>query len=301
MGMAVAKARKVMDKPIALLLQGESGVGKDMFAQAMHQCGHRRDRPFVAVNCAALPDTMIEAELFGYESGAFTGAKRGGSVGRIREAHGGTLFLDEIGDMPLALQARLLRVLQDRQVVPLGGGKPCSVDFALITATHQSLKDAVALGRFRADLYYRLNGLTITLPALRQRNDLAGLVDHCLTALSPQRPVRLASTVMTAFSDYDWPGNIRQLVNALQTGIALLDADESEITWLHLPDDLAEDLRDDRRSSQIMSEASQELRSLSLHAMQQAVDQCHGNVSEAARRLGISRNTLYRKLDLVRR
>ena len=168
----IGRARRVVDKPIALLLQGESGVGKELFARACHASGARRERPFVAVNCAALPETLIEAELFGYRPGAFTGACRDGAPGRIREAHGGTLFLDELGDMPLAMQARLLRVLQERQVVPLGGGKPVAVDFQLVCATHRRLRAEVDAGRFREDLYYRINGLALQLPPLRERSDL---------------------------------------------------------------------------------------------------------------------------------
>ncbi|MEY2654747.1 MAG: hypothetical protein RLZZ524_1775, partial [Pseudomonadota bacterium] len=160
----IERARRVLDKPIALLLQGESGVGKEVFARAVHRSGLRAQRPFVAVNCAALPENLIEAELFGYRAGAYTGASRDGAPGRIREAHGGTLFLDEIGDMPLPMQARLLRVLQERQVVPLGGGKPVDVDFRLVCATHRKLRGEVEAGRFREDLYYRVNGLTLTLP-----------------------------------------------------------------------------------------------------------------------------------------
>jgi transcriptional regulator of acetoin/glycerol metabolism len=176
---AVTKARKVLDKPIPVLLQGESGVGKEVFAQAMHAASARRERPFVAVDCASLPENLIEAELFGYAPGAFTGARREGSPGRIREVRGGTLFLDEIGDMPLALQTRLLRVLQERQVTPLGGGKPVPVEFALVCATHRNLKTEMDAGRFRADLYYRLNGLTLMLPAVRERTDFATTAVPC--------------------------------------------------------------------------------------------------------------------------
>jgi transcriptional regulator of acetoin/glycerol metabolism len=164
---AIDKARKILDKPIPVLLQGESGVGKEVFARAMHDSGPRHNQPFVAVDCSALPENLVEAELFGYLPGAFTGARRGGSPGRIREAHGGTLFLDEIGDMPLAMQSRLLRVLQERQITPLGGGKAVFVDFMLICATHRDLKIEMEAGRFRADLYYRINGLGLKLPALR--------------------------------------------------------------------------------------------------------------------------------------
>jgi transcriptional regulator with PAS, ATPase and Fis domain len=196
----------------------------------------------VAVNCAALPETLIEAELFGYQSGAFTGAKREGAPGRIREAEGGTLFLDEIGDMPLSLQARLLRVLQDREVTPLGAGKPIAVDFALVCATHRHLQREIQAGRFREDLYYRLNGLTLCLPALRERTDFEHLLDSHLQHLMPQRPLTLAADLRQRLRTYHWPGNVRQLASALRTACALLDAQESVIDWHHLPDDLAQAL-----------------------------------------------------------
>ena len=298
MAAAVQRARRVIDKPIALLLQGESGVGKEVFARAAHASGARRDAPFVAVNCAALPETLIEAELFGYQGGAFTGARREGAPGRIREAHGGTLFLDEIGDMPLAMQARLLRVLQDRAVVPLGGGKPVAVDFALVCATHRKLRAELDAGRFREDLYYRLNGLTLHLPPLRERGDLAGLVAQMLIDLAPDRPLTLAPPLATALAAYRWPGNLRQLHNALRTAAALLADGELQIDFGHLPDDLAEALRAIRatRPAQAVADEEADLRLQEAHTVARVVEVCRGNLSEAARRLGISRNTLYRKL-----
>ena len=172
---AIERARRVIDKPIAILLQGESGVGKEVFVRALHSSARTHSGPLVAVNCAAIPESLIEAELFGYKGGAFTGASREGAPGRIREAHGGTLFLDEIGDMPLAMQARLLRVLQERQVTPLGGGQPVPVSFRLVCATHRQLRSEMQAGRFREDLYYRLNGLTLNLPPLRERQDFDAL------------------------------------------------------------------------------------------------------------------------------
>ena len=289
---AIARARKLVGKTIPLLLQGESGVGKEVFARAVHASGPRAAMPFVAVNCAALPENLIEAELFGYERGAFTGALREGAPGRIREAHGGTLFLDEIGDMPLALQARLLRVLQDQQVVPLGGGKPVPVDFALVCATHRDLPAEIAAGRFREDLFYRLNGFTLKLPALRERGDLRALVEGELRRLAPDRELAVAADLWPALARYRWPGNVRQLANALRTACALLDPHEAVIGWPHLCDELADALRG---NGPVEPEPG-DLRGLSRVAVGRAVDECAGNLSEAARRLGISRNTLYRKL-----
>ncbi|HWP11908.1 MAG TPA: sigma-54-dependent Fis family transcriptional regulator [Ramlibacter sp.] len=297
----ITRARKVMGKPIPLLLQGESGVGKELFARALHESGPRRERPFVAVNCAALPENLIEAELFGYQRGAFTGALREGATGRIREADGGTLFLDEIGDMPLALQARLLRVLQDRQVVPLGGGKPVPADFALMCATHRDLAAEIQAGRFREDLYYRLNGLALQLPALRERSDLEHLLARELRSLVPDRALTIAPNLMLALRRYRWPGNIRQLVNALRTACALLESHEAVIGWEHLSDDLARALQtplapQPGTPDESVDGTSADLRTVSRQAIERAVSACEGNLSEAARRLGISRNTLYRRL-----
>jgi transcriptional regulator of acetoin/glycerol metabolism len=299
---AIKRARKLLGKPIAILLQGESGVGKEVFARAAHHSGPRRDQPFVAVNCAALPEHLIEAELFGYQSGAFTGARREGAPGRIREAHGGTLFLDEIGDMPLALQARLLRVLQEYVVVPLGGGKPVAVDFCLVCATHRDLPAEMMAGRFREDLYYRLNGLTLRLPPLRERSDLQHLLARELCKLVSERSIRIAPDLLQAMQSYHWPGNLRQLCNALRTACALLDDDADTITWEHLPDDLLKALKatpmggDHVGDAALTTSPSADLRTLSRQAIERTVAQCTGNVSEAARLLGISRNTLYRRL-----
>ena len=298
---AIARARKVMGKPIPLLLQGESGVGKEVFARAVHHSGPRRERAFVAVNCAALPENLIEAELFGYQGGAFTGARREGAQGRIREAHGGTLFLDEIGDMPLFLQARLLRVLQDREVVPLGGGKPVAVDFALVCATHRQLPQEMQAGRFREDLYYRLNGLTLQLPALRERSDFDHLLARQLRSLVSERSIAIAPELLESLRRYRWPGNVRQLANALRTACALLDDHEAVIDWNHLPDDLAQALQPKGGPADAPDAAEQvdarcDLRSLSHQTIARTVSACAGNLSEAARSLGISRNTLYRKL-----
>ncbi len=293
---AVDRARRVLDKPISLLLHGESGAGKEVFARAVHACSARRDGPFVAVNCAALPETLIEAELFGYRAGAFTGASRDGAPGRIRESHGGTLFLDEIGDMPMPLQARLLRVLQDRQVTPLGGGKPVAVDFRLVCATHRTLRAEMDAGRFREDLYYRLNGLTLEMPPLRERLDKLALIARLLHEILPGRELTLAPEVAQAVSAYRWPGNLRQLHNALQTACALLDDSDAEIGWSHLPDDLAADLRATAAPRAVIDEGA-DLRLQSERTVRQIVQTCAGNLSEAARRLGFSRITLYRKLD----
>ena len=301
MAAAIARARRVMNKDIPLLISGESGVGKELFAQAVHGASARAGRPFVAVNCAALPEHLIEAELFGYVGGAFTGARREGAPGRIREAEGGTLFLDEIGDMPLGLQSRLLRVLQDRVVQPLGGGRPVAVNFALICATHCRLKAAVDSGHFRADLYYRINGLTLVLPPLRERSDFSRLVATLLDAFEPRRKPRLAPALARELAAHTWPGNLRQLANVLRTACAMLGDDERCIEREHLPEDLLAELQPAAGpapvSVPVSAPATENLHVLSDQVMLRTIEAVHGNMAEAARRLGISRNTLYRRLQ----
>lgn len=291
---ATQKVRCVAGKPIPVLIQGESGVGKELFARAIHESGPRRNGPFVAVNCAALPENLIEAELFGYSPGAYTGARREGSPGRLREAEGGTLFLDEIGDMPQALQTRLLRVLQQRQVTPLGGGKSFALDFALISATHHKLRIEAEKGVFRSDLYYRINGLTVTLPALRERSDFQALTERLLAEINPDRDVYVSPDLLWQLSRHRWPGNLRQYSSVLRTASAMLDAHERCIEPMHLPEDMLEDLASSpERSAPV---APRNLRELSIAAIEQTLQDCCGNISEASRRLGISRQTLYRKI-----
>lgn len=296
---AADRVRRVAGKPIPLLIHGESGVGKELFARAAHDSGPRRDGPFVAINCAAVPENLIEAELFGYAPGAFTGGRREGSPGRLREAHGGTLFLDEIGDMPLAMQTRLLRVLQERQVSPLGGGRPVDVDFALICATHRTLSEETDRGSFRSDLYYRINGLTVHLPPLRERSDFLVLTERLLASFNSECDLHLAPDLLSRLSRHAWPGNLRQYANVLRTACAMLDPHERCIDWQHLPDDLAAELSATPRQAPPMplAGAPQNLAELSRSAIRQALECSRGNVSEASRRLGISRQTLYRKMD----
>ncbi|MBY0453972.1 MAG: sigma-54-dependent Fis family transcriptional regulator [Burkholderiaceae bacterium] len=299
---AADKARRMGAKSIPLLVLGESGVGKELFAKAVHRASPRRTRPFVAINCAALPEHLIEAELFGYAPGAFTGARKQGSLGRLREAEGGTLFLDEIGDMPLSLQTRLLRVLQERQVTPLGSGESVAVDFWLICATHQRLREAVEQGRFRSDLYYRINGLTVQLPPLRERSDFAALTQRLLAEMGGPPGVQVAPTLMQALARYDWPGNLRQYSNVLRTAVALLEPQEVCISWAHMPEDVLDELeRLDHFSAPTPSAAlpamPASLHQISQKAIEQALANHRGNVSAAARQLGISRQTFYRRLQ----
>ncbi len=302
---AIDRARRVLGRDIPILIQGESGAGKEMFAKAFHNGGPRRSAPFVALNCAAIPETLIESELFGYQGGAFTGARKEGAVGKIQQAHGGTLFLDEIGDMPLNLQARLLRVLQERSVTPLGGGRTIAVDISLVCATHRHLKEEVAERRFREDLYYRLNGLSVCLPPLRERTDLRQLATSLLRVEAGAREVAFSEEAMLAFERYAWPGNIRQLNNVIRVAIALLEDDERAIAETHLPEELFEELplaaleAPQPAAAAAHPRAAADAASLEeveRQAVQRALEAAGGNISAAARMLGVSRNTLYRKL-----
>ena len=291
-------------KPIPVLIQGESGVGKELFARALHASGPRHTAPFVAINCGAIPESLIESELFGYVAGAFTGARKEGSLGRLREAEGGTLFLDEIGDMPLPMQTRLLRVLQERTVTPVGAGKDVAVDFALVCATHSKLAEAAERGSFRQDLYYRINGLTVQLPALRERSDFVALTERLLADLSPEREVQVAPELLARLSAHAWPGNLRQYASVLRTACAMLLDGEDTLDWAHMPDDLVEALQVGAAVKRVLVEpaapqAPQSLQALGHAAIQQALESARGNVSLAARQLGISRQTLYRKLRVT--
>ncbi|HLO62913.1 MAG TPA: sigma 54-interacting transcriptional regulator, partial [Azonexus sp.] len=297
---AIDRARRMLDRDIPLLIQGESGVGKELFAQAFHHGGSRRKAPFVALNCASIPETLIEAELFGYEGGAYTGARKEGAPGKIQQAHGGTLFLDEIGDMPLNLQTRLLRVLQERSLTPLGSLRAIQVDISLVCATHRNLRDEVARGTFREDLYYRLNGLTVTLPPLRERSDIRQIVAKLAAVESAGRePVTFSAGALQAIERYGWPGNCRQLSHAIRLAVALLDEGETLITEAHLPEELFEEMpRTAAEASWTPAppECVYSLDEIGREVTRRTLEAAGGNISAAARLLGISRNTLYRKL-----
>ena len=313
----IQKLRRIVDRDIPVMILGETGTGKDLLAQAIHNDSARARQPFVAVNCASIPETLIEAELFGYEEGAFTGARKKGSVGKIVQAHGGTLFLDEIGDMPKHLQARLLRVLQERKVSPLGASKEVEVDVTVICATHKNIKDMIARGDFREDLYYRLNGLVVRLPALRERTDFEVVVKKVLKTLCDSgQQISISPEVMTLLSSYHWPGNLRQLHNLLRTAVVMV-GDDGSIDADHLPDDFLEELRIGD-AAPIAIEASvihtattangksdddandsARLQDVTLNAMAQMLRTHKGNVSAAAKALGVSRNTIYRKKNLL--
>ncbi len=293
----IDRSVRLLDGDIPLLLQGETGTGKEVVARALHQRSQRCAAPFVAVNCAALPEHLIESELFGYMPGAFTGARREGATGLLRDADGGTLFLDELGDMPLGTQSRLLRVLQEREVTPLGGSRAHAIDVAVIAATHRELAGAVARGEFRADLYYRVAQATLRLPALRDHLDLAKLIRQLWHSLGAEQiPMSLHPDLVEELSAMPWPGNLRQLVGLLRSFLAL---GEKGATLTH--DDLPADLKNPLAPTSAPESASMSL-SGSLQAIEQqainvAIADCDGNVAAAARKLGVSRSTIYRRLS----
>jgi len=330
---AVTQAKKVIEKDIPILIAGETGVGKEVFVSALHEFSSRRSYPLVAVNCAAIPAELVESELFGYEKGAFTGANNKGSIGLIRKAHRGTLFLDEIGEMPLKVQARLLRVLQERKVVPLGSTEAFPVDIKLISATNRSLRDDVEQGLFRQDLYYRVSGLNLELPPLRKRQDREALFQEVYQLFStPEQPSKLSAEIVNLFMQHPWPGNLRQLASVLQ--IALAMAENEVIQLWDLPDDFLSDIHKSSvdpdsetvfgdESAQRMAEMGALVRhaapspirdalpareSLPAEAAPEPIEtdaevdllllfqQHKGNISSLAKALSISRNTLYKRL-----
>ncbi|MEM5277252.1 sigma-54-dependent Fis family transcriptional regulator [Cupriavidus taiwanensis] len=310
----IGKLRKVIGKDIPVMVLGETGTGKELMARAIHADSGRRTGPFIAVNCASIPENLIESELFGYEEGAFTGARKKGGIGKMLLANGGTLFLDEIGDMPLHLQGRLLRALQERAVSPLGSSKVIHIDVSVVCATNRNLRDLVASGQFREDLYYRLNGLVVRLPALRERSDLDVVAGQLLrqdlggsAADVPEHAPRISDAVMALFRRYHWPGNIRQLGNLLRTA-RLMAEGEAEITEEHLPDDFLDDLRAAPAATPAaapavaMAPGMQPTRLAEVEAMAivATVKAHNGNISAAAKALGISRNTIYRKMEEAR-
>jgi sigma-54 dependent transcriptional regulator, acetoin dehydrogenase operon transcriptional activator AcoR len=290
--------RRVIDRDISVLLLGETGTGKGYCARALHNASHRAGKPFVTVNCAAIPEALIESELFGHKPGAFTGTTREGSMGRILQANGGTLFLDEIGDMPVALQARLLNVIEDREVMPLGGSKVVSVDIRIISATQHDPLDMIARGQFREDLYYRLNGITVHLPPLRRRSDGADLIRKLLAAEAAGAAGNIEPALLERLVRHSWPGNVRQLRNVLRTMLALRTADRLTLAdfneaWLAsgTPEEAS-----GTPAARLPGEGESVLSDAEREALRRMLELCQWNVSAAAARLHISRRTIYRKI-----
>jgi len=273
----------------AVIIRGESGTGKELVARAIHSSSKRADGPFIALNCAAIPETLLESELFGYEKGAFTGAVRR-RLGHFQLAHRGTLFLDEIGDLPASLQAKLLRVLEDQRVTPLGGDRSVQVDVRLLSATHRRLESEIEAGRFREDLFYRLNVFPILLPPLRERGeDIAEIAAHFLSGWGRRRD-SLGPAALRKLMTYNWPGNIRELRNVLERATILrpegtIEADDILLGEGAVP------------GASSPSPATLNLAEVEKHVILEALARASGNKSEAARLLGITRRALYGRME----
>lgn len=290
-------ARKAAQTNSNVLILGESGTGKELFAHSIHNGSGRSYSPFVKVNCAAIPSELLESELFGYEEGAFTGAKKGGKIGKFELANGGSIFLDEIGDMPLKMQAKLLRVLQEREFERVGGSAAIKLDIRVIAATNQNLKELVKTGKFREDLYYRLNVMTIDIPPLRERySDIDQLTNLLLEKLSNQLGKYvsgISSNTMNFLRSHSWPGNVRELENVLERAINLTDSDI--ILPVHLPVYLTQNTR------RIMDGPIRPLKDIIEDTEKEAIVRCleytKGNKLKTAKLLDISRSSLYDKIE----
>jgi transcriptional regulator with PAS, ATPase and Fis domain len=295
--MALKKeARKAARSRSPVLITGESGTGKELFAQAIHQAGERKLYPFVRVNCAAIPKDLLESELFGYEKGAFTGALPGGKAGKFELAHQGTMFLDEIGDLPLEMQPKLLRVLEDKEFERVGGNKVIRSDFRLITASNQPLEEMLAEGKFRKDLFYRLNVIRLHIPPLRdRREDIVELSHRLLKQLAQEANLPLPSIAGEArrvLVAYGWPGNVRELSNILERSLAAMEGDI--IRLQDLPFHIY------RRTKGQPGEPTASIREVQHKAEKEAIvyalKSCGNNKTQAARSLGIHRTLLYKKM-----
>jgi PAS domain S-box len=293
MGSLIHDAQRMAATQHTILIQGESGTGKEVLAQAIHQASPRRDNPFIEINCAALPKELIQSELFGYESGAFTGANKAGKPGKFENAAGGTIFLDEIGDMPLEIQANLLRVLQEKCVVRVGGARTRQLDVRVIAATNKKLLREVEAGRFRSDLYYRLSVINLFIPPLRERRaDIWPLIEHIIGKNcdwgSGLEEISFDRQAKTALSAYDWPGNVRELENVVIHFLAQMS--RNLVTINDLPTSMFINAASDA------PEGTGELDAVERRTIQATLQKCQGNISSTAKLLGISRATLYRKL-----
>jgi len=293
-------ARRAARSDSTVLITGETGVGKSLFAKAIHEASRRRERPFVTVNCAAIPETLIESEFFGYVDGAFTGASKKGKPGKFELAEGGTVFLDEIGDMSLTLQAKVLRVLQERIVERLGDTTETSVDVRVIAATNKDLTKLMESGKFREDLYYRLKVISINIPPLRdRREDIPEFVDcflKCLNEICGTSVTHVHPVVMEAFIKYPWPGNLRELENALESALNLTDGDQLRLE--HIPSHIWEYAIEitTKPGAEFDKDLDDSLAEYERDLLIAALKAAGNNRSEAARLLNISRSGLYKKL-----
>ncbi|MDE8564571.1 MULTISPECIES: sigma-54-dependent Fis family transcriptional regulator [Anoxybacillus] len=288
------KVKRIADSDISVLIRGESGTGKELFAHSIHQLSSRSQKPFVKVNCGAIPEHLLESELFGYEEGAFTGAKKGGKKGKFQLADGGTIFLDEIGDLPLHMQVKLLRVLQEKEMEPIGSIKTVSVDVRIIAATNRPLEKMVEEKRFREDLYYRINVIPFVIPPLRERpGDIEMLAYHFMKKIakrSGKRVNAISAEVMKLLRQHVWPGNIRELENVME--VAVHFANGETITVDALPEYLKAN-----SSYQMKGKTLKELlEETEKAAIQQSLQRCGRDKQKAAKELGISKSAMYEKI-----
>jgi len=288
--------RRVARGPSTVLIRGESGTGKELFAHAIHAASYRRSGQFIKVNCAAVPENLLESELFGYREGAFTGARKGGQIGKFEQANGGTIFLDEIGDMSRAMQAKLLRVLQEKEIERLGDTKPREVDVRVVTATNRDLEAMIERGEFREDLYYRLNVVTIKIPPLRERmEDLEPPVQHFLKKFNRDFGTNVTTLTPEAwdlFKSYDWPGNVRELENVIERAFNMVAGNTIKVK--HLP--LYVRKKNRRNTPVAQKPLPSLLEQVEREAVLDALEATGGNKMQAAKRLGISRAWLYKKI-----
>lgn len=292
------KVKSIASGNISVLIRGESGTGKELFAHSIHCLSPRSHQPFIKVNCGAIPEHLLESELFGYEEGAFTGAKKGGKKGKFVLAHGGTIFLDEIGDMPLNMQVKLLRVLQEKEVEPVGSLKPIPVDVRVIAATNRPLEKMIEEKRFREDLFYRIHVIPFKIPPLRERpEDIPHLTDYFLEKISRRAGKRITTIddeVRRLFNRYHWPGNLRELENVVEAAIHL--ADGERITLSSLPESLTGDpkvLIGQLSLKEILEETEKRI-------IERTLEQYHQDKLEAAKALGISKSSIYEKIKKYR-
>ncbi len=300
---AILKAVTVAKTDAIVLLRGENGVGKEVFTRILRENSSRKDKPFITVNCSAIPETLVESELFGYEEGAFTGAKRGGSMGKFQLAQGGTLFLDEIGDMPMSMQAKLLRVLQEGEIEKIGRQKNIPVDVRIIAATNQPLEEMIENNRFRKDLYYRLNVVSIRIPPLRERgNDVFLLADYYLSVYNKKygKNLRISPAVYQRLLAYSWPGNVRELQNLVESLVVLCGGEEARLEDLpsHLfAGESAVRLPAAEPPKESAGTLAERVASYEREVIEQALLDHKGNRAKAMEALGLSRRTFYRKLS----
>jgi len=298
MRQAKAVAIQAAASDLSVLITGETGTGKEIFAHGIHQLGARRNKPFVKVNCAAIPHELFESEMFGYEAGAFTGASRKGKPGKFELADGGTIFLDEVGDLPLPMQVKLLRVIQERTVERLGGTRVLNLNFRVIAATNRDLKELIHNGLFRQDLYYRLNIFHLETPPLRTiPEDIRRLAYHILSEIGKERKLRIGPITPEAMSrlmSSPWPGNVRELRNVIERATAV--AREGPLKEEHLPMDLLEETPRILEEQGAPMPLREEMAAAERRIIERALRHAGGNRSRAARILGIHRTGLYQKM-----